>query len=86
MFFYLYSYALCVSVASIVAKKIINKEEDMLKKYHEFLKCGSNLKPEEAFLVLGINLKDKKVLDEAINYFDEQIKLYKNIYKEVNHE
>ena len=86
MFFYLYSYALCVSVASIVAKKIINKEEDMLKKYQEFLKCGSNLKPEEAFLVLGINLKDKKVLDEAINYFDEQIKLYKNIYKEVNHE
>ncbi len=86
MFFYLYSYALCVSVAAIVSKKIINQEDNMLKKYKEFLKCGSNLKPEEAYKVLGVDLKDKNVLDEAISFFDEQIELYKKIREEVNHE
>ena len=86
MYFYLYSYALCVSVAAIVSRKIINQEDNMLNKYHEFLKCGSNLKPEEVYKILGIDLKNKNVLDEAIRFFDEQIELYKKISKEVEDE
>ena len=77
--FYLYSYAICISVASNVASKILSGDTKMLNKYIEFLKQGSDKCPKEAFAVLGINLEDKSVYENVIKYFDSLISKYYEI-------
>lgn len=79
MNFYLYSYAICVSVATNVASKILGGDKEFLDKYIEFLKIGSDKNPKEAFEVLGINLEDKEVYETAIKYFDSLINKYNQI-------
>ncbi len=80
MHFYLYSYAICISVACTVASKILNGDEAMLDNYLKFLKVGSDKWPKDAFDVLGINLEDKEVYENAIKYFDNLINKFENIY------
>lgn len=82
MHFYLYSYAICISVATNVAKEILNGNQIMLDNYKKFLCLGSDKWPSEAFLVLGINLEDSNVYEKAINYLDELIDKYYEIYNE----
>ena len=82
MNFYLYSYAICISVATMVASKILRGEEEMQNRYLEFLKVGNDKWPKEAFEVLGVDLEDPKVYEDAISYFDSLLKEYENIYYE----
>lgn len=82
MNFYLYSYAICISVACNVASKILNNDQEMLNKYLDFLKVGSDKTPKEAFDVLGIDLEDKKVYENAISYFDSLVEKYNEIFNE----
>ncbi len=82
MNFYMYSYAICVSVASNVASKIINGDKEMLQNYMKFLKAGSDKWPSEAFSILGIDLEDKSVYENAIKYFDSLIDEYDKIMKD----
>lgn len=79
MHFYLYSYAICISVALNVASKILDGDKDMLNKYYEFMKCGSDKWPSESFSVLGVDLEDKAVYENAISYFDSLIDKYYQI-------
>ncbi len=79
MNFYLYSYAICISVASYVAKHILDGDRDMLDKYIKFLSTGGDLWPIDTFKVLGVDLAESKVYEEAINYFDSLIEEYKKI-------
>ena len=79
MHFYLYSYAICVSVALSVASKILKGDKDTLDKYYEYMKCGSDMWPMDVFKVLGVDLEDKKVYEEAISYFDSLIDKYYEI-------
>lgn len=79
MHFYLYSYAICISVASNVALKILDGDKNMLNNYYEFMKCGSDKWPSEVFKVLGIDLEDKNVYENAIKYFDSLIDKYYEI-------
>ena len=82
MHFYLYSYAICVSVALSVASKILKGDKDTLNRYHEFMKCGSDMWPKDVFMVLGVDLNDKKVYEEAIEYFNTLIDKYYKIMQE----
>ena len=82
MFFYLYSYAICISVASYVAKEILDGNKDMLDKYMKFLSTGSDVDTMDTFKVLGIDLEDKKVYEDAIKYFDSLIDKFNKIYEE----
>ena len=82
MNFYLYSYAISISVATSLANKIINGDKDVLNKYIEYLKCGSDKWPEEAFDVLGVDLEDENVYLDAIKYFDSLIDKYYEILGE----
>ena len=81
--FYLYSYAICMSVALNVADKILKKESGFLDRYFEFLSCGEDLWPMEIFRVLGIDLEEKTVYENAIQSLDSLMKQYEKIYKEV---
>ena len=81
MDYYLYSYAICIAVATYGVKKIITGDKEYLNKYLEFLKTGSDKTPEEIFAILGISLEDKKVYESAIKYFDDLIEEFIKINK-----
>ena len=79
MNFYLYSYAICISVASNVARKILDGDKEMLNNYYEFMKLGSDKWPAEAFKVLGVDLENPEVYQNVIDYFDSLIDKYYEI-------
>lgn len=83
MFFYLYSYAFCVSVASYIASEILNGNKDLLDKYISFLKTGSNNWPVDIYKVLDIDICSKDVYEKAIKYYESLIDKYEEIVKEV---
>jgi len=80
MNFYLYSYAISISVAVNVVSKILAGDNDMLNKYIEFLRTGSNKNPIDVFSILGINIEEESVYLNAINYFDNLINEYEKLY------
>ena len=82
MFFYLYAYSFSISIASYVASEILKGNTDMLDKYLEFLKTGSNLYPTDIFKVLGVDITDKKVYESAIKYYNDLLDEYEKISKE----
>ena len=82
-YYYLYSYGICISVASSVASKILAGDKDMLDKYMEFLKTGSDVWPIDAMKILGVDLEKEDVYIDAINYFRSLLEKFENINKEV---
>ena len=82
MFFYLYSYAICISVASNVAKEILAGNKEMLDNYMKFLSTGSNIDNMDTFKILGVDIESKEVYENAIKYFDELIDKFNEIYEE----
>ncbi len=82
MHFYLYSYSICISVATNVASKILSGDKEMLDNYYKFMKLGSDKWPTEAFKVLGVNLEDANVYENAIKYYDSLIDKYDEILNE----
>ena len=82
MTFYLYSYAISISVATSLANKILNNDKKALNNYIEFLKCGSNMWPQDTFKILGVDLEDKKVYEEACKYLDRLIDKYYEVLAE----
>src|SRR5574344_205635 len=79
MDYYLYSYAISISIASNIASRIIKGDKKMLNNYLTYLKTGSDKWPTEAFKILGIDLEDENVYQNAINYFDELIAKYNTL-------
>ena len=80
--YYLCDYSFCISVACANAKRILDGDKEQLDRYLNFLKLGSDVYPIDAFKKLGFDLKDSKVYEEAINYFDTLIEEYKKVSKE----
>lgn len=81
MHYYLYSYSICVSIASSIASKILSGDKQILENYINFMKCGNDKWPSEIFAVLGVNVEDKQVYEDAIKYFDAMITKYYKIYE-----
>ena len=82
MNFYLFSYSISIAVATSIANKIINGDKEVLNKYIEFLKAGSDKDITETFAILGINLEDKKVYEDAVKFFNSLLDKYEKIYNE----
>ena len=83
MFFYLYAYAFCISIACNVASEITKGNKDMLDKYLKFLKTGGDKWPEDIFKILDIDICSKDVYSSAIKYYESLIDKYEEIDKEV---
>lgn len=82
MNFYLYSYAICMSVAVICAKKILSKDQEFISKYIQFLSAGSDLTPLDIYKIIDIDLTDEKIYVEAINYFQSLVDQYSQLIAE----
>ena len=82
MTFYLYSYAICISVASYIASEIIKGNKEILDKYIKYLSTGYDSWPIDAFKILDVDLTKKDVYESAIKYFDSLIDEYEKLTKE----
>ena len=80
MFYYLFSYSMCVSVASYVSKEILSGNKEMLDKYISFLKTGSDYSVSDIYKVLGVDLENKNIYLDAIDNFSSLIDKFDEIY------
>ena len=71
--FYVYKYATGLSIASYIAKNILNKTPNFKNKYIEFLKSGGRDYPLEVLKIIDVDLSDTKVLKEAMEMFKETL-------------
>ena len=77
--FYVYKYATGLSIAIKIAYDIINKKDNMLEKYINFLKSGCSKYPIELLKDLGIDLESGKVIDESLELFAKKKEELKKI-------
>lgn len=80
--FYLYAYAICISIASHVASKILSGDKDMLDSYIKFLGCGLDVWPMDMFKILGVDLEDESIYNSAIKYFEDMLNSFEKLSKE----
>lgn len=83
--FYVYKYAIGQIAAMIVADKIINNDQEMMKKYFEFLSSGNSLNPIDTIKILGIDFENpntwievNKIFNSWLNEFEKLINLKLN--------
>ena len=81
--FYVYKYATGLAAANFIVKRILNKEENAVSDYLEFLKCGSTKSPLDSLRVAGVDLSKKEVIEAALDYFEQLLEEFKNLYDEV---
>ncbi len=77
--FYLYSYAICASIATILVSRIKSGKKEVIQKYNQFLSCGGNIKTMDILKTLEIDITKKETWIEALNYFDEQMDKYEKL-------
>ncbi len=77
--FYVYQYATSFMAAIALANKIYEKDEKTRDNYLEFLKLGCTLNPIDSLKVAGIDIADSKVLDDAIAFMNELLKMYEEL-------
>ena len=63
--YYVYKYATSYAVATFVANKILNHEDDMLNKYKKFLSAGGTDYPGNVLKLIGVDLENDHVYDIA---------------------
>ena len=80
--FYVYKYATGLSAATAIVNKILNREENAVENYLEFLKTGGRDYPIEELKVAGVDMTDKKVIEDSLKTFDGTVKQFKKIYYE----
>ena len=77
--FYVYKYATGLSAACDIVTRIMNKEENAVEKYLEFLKTGGSMYPLDELKIAGVDLTKKEVIENAIKMFDDTIEEFNNI-------
>lgn len=78
--FYYYKYSIGVCGACYVAKKILSGDKEFLNNYLNFLKLGGSMMPLDELKTIGFDLSNIKVIEEGINYLDELIDKFKELY------
>ena len=81
--FYVYKYAIGLTGASQIVKRIKNKEPKALEDYFEFLKIGSKKTPIESLKVAGVDFSSTNVFDSAVEIFNELIDEFNALYNKV---
>lgn len=77
--FYVYQYATGLSAACYIVNRIKNKEENAVEDYLSFLKTGDLLDPIEELKIAGVDMLDEKVVNKAIDMFQDLIDEYRTL-------
>ena len=78
--FYVYKYATGLSAATAIVNKILNNEKDAVKDYIEFLKTGGRDYPVNELKIAGVDMNDKKVIENSIETFKDLLLQFKELY------
>lgn len=78
--FYVYKYATGLSAATTIVNKILNNEKDAVKNYIEFLKTGGRDYPVNELKIAGVDMNDKKVIEDSIETFKDLLLQFKELY------
>lgn len=81
MNYYVYQYATSYAVALKVAKEILEDNETMKENYLEFLKAGDSKTPLELIAMLGIDMKERTIYEEAFVGFETILSQIERSYK-----
>lgn len=71
--FYVYKYATGYTASTILAYRVLNKEEGALENYFKFLKDGANHFPIEQLKIAGVDMSDPNTVDEALKVFKDHV-------------
>ena len=80
--YYLYAYAISISLACYIASEILNGNKEVLDKYKTYLSTGLDHNCYEIMSTLGIDITDKNVYIKAIDYFDSMLDKFVELNKE----
>ncbi|MGL4647752.1 MAG: oligoendopeptidase F [Mycoplasmoidaceae bacterium] len=77
--FYVYKYAIGQICAMIIAKRIYENDQEVIKKYFNFLKSGSSLSPIDTIKILGIDFSDENVWKSCLKEINDLINEFNKI-------
>lgn len=77
--FYVYQYATGLSAACYIVNRIRNKEKNAVEDYLKFLSSGDSMNPIDELKIAGVDMLDEKVINEAIDMFQELINEYRSL-------
>lgn len=80
--FYVYKYAVGLTAASHIVKRIRNHEEGALEQYFEFLKIGTKKNPVDSLKIAGVDMTKTDAFDSAIEMFNEILDEFERLYDE----
>ena len=71
--FYVYQYATGFSAAIALSGKILREGEAAVEQYKKFLKGGSSMYPLEILRLAGVDMEQKKPVEDALQVFSEYL-------------
>lgn len=71
--YYVFNYATSYTCASVIASKILSGDQEMKKKYLEFLSKGSSQYPDEQVKEMGIDLSTGEAYDLVFKDMNEKL-------------
>ena len=77
--FYVYKYATGLSAALIIANDILNEKPGALENYMKFLSSGGSDYPLNILKKCGIDMTDKKTLENAFILFENKLNELKEL-------
>ena len=77
--FYVYKYSTGISSAISIASNILKQGEPFVKRYINMLKQGCSKKSIDLLKMVDVDLESKKVYEDAIEFYNENIELLKRI-------
>ncbi len=80
--FYVYKYAVGLTAASHIVKRIRNHEPGALEDYFAFLKLGSKKNPIESLKVAGVDMTKTDAFDSAVEMFSEILDEFEKLWDE----
>lgn len=80
--FYVYKYAVGLSAASHIVRRIRAGEPGALDSYFAFLKLGSTKNPIESLKVAGVDMTRTDAFDSAVAAFSELLDQFEALYEE----
>jgi oligoendopeptidase F len=80
--FYVYQYATSFAAAAAISRKILEGEKGAVENYLKFLSSGCTKDPISLLKTAGVDLSTGKVVDEALEVFEDAIRQMEELFAE----
>jgi oligoendopeptidase F len=77
--YYSFQYAIGISAANAIAKRILNGEPNAAQDHINFLKAGSSKRPLEVFRIAGVDMTSTQPIEDAFEVLADYINRLENL-------